>query len=194
MRQRLVIILFFVVCILAVSLWAVGTQLRASRQNVARLKANQQTLCQTAAAYRTRDSLTAYNTRRLALTVDELRDCNADLLERLRKMKIRARELQSAVQMASTSGYTFRVDTVYVHDTIGHAPQPSFVYRDPWITFHLSAGQADIVTRDSIVVVNHCRTRRFLFWRRKQYTGRTDILNYNPHSTITQFTSLKVED
>lgn len=192
--KRLTFILVCVVCILGALLWVCNGKLKQSHQNILRLQQNQQTLQQNIITYKTRDNLATYNTKRLSYTIDELRECNTDLLERVKLMNIRNRALQSALQISQTAKYTFCVDTVFIYDTVKQQPQTAFQYSDAWLEFCLNQGQATITTRDSIVVVNHCKMQRFLFWKRKRYTGQTNILNYNPHVRVTDITSIEVEE
>lgn len=119
------------------------------------------------------------------LTKSELRDV---MREELKTLSIKPRDVRSATTIESQNTANVRFDTVVLRDTIRE-----YRYTDDWITLVCTKDSAHVVCRDCLLVVNHCKTRKFLWWTIRKYSGKTTIKNYSPYSTIEGINSVNAE-
>lgn len=191
------IILALLAVFLLAALAVCGTALRHYGTECDRLTANNAALTDSLGVFRTSDGLRALQVRRLTLTTQELRKQNAELVTRARTAGIRRRDIQAAQVATTRYEATIKPDTVYfpeiVRDTIAApAPPPALEYSDPWLRFRLDTA-AHVSLFDTITIVHHARTRRFLFWTWKRYSGRATAIASSPYAHITTLQSIDIE-
>jgi len=177
-----------VILTLIVSLCANSIQ-RSERD---RLRGNIEALTENIDYYMTADSVLSARTKRQSLTISELKGQNEQLADEVKAMDIKLKHLQSIQKIEQHTIYKFLVDTVIVTDTVTGQPQPQYEYHDEWIDFKMLAGAVDIETRDSLTVVRYQRTRRFLFWTIKKYTGQVAVTNRNPNAKIVGISEVDI--
>jgi hypothetical protein len=174
--------------------------LQRKNDEIKRLKSNIITLTSETRHFTTTDGMTAAETKTLTLTTSELKKENARLVAELNTLQVKARDAKSITNIATTSCYKdipMKADTVFLHDTV----KINYDYCDQWISVSVSCRGhpdgvpdciANITTYDSLLIVNHCKTRKFLWWTVKKYTGKVSVKNYNPYSSIVNMQTIDV--
>ncbi len=191
--KRIYIIVITIMLILVVSVICLVKALHKRNVTIERLQYNQTALSESLQSYKTESDLSAYYVKRLTQTVSEFKENNATLLQRLNDAQIKIRDLESVVDFEQKSNYKILLDTVFLIDTITLTRKPTLAYSDKWIDVQIIDNNCNITTRDSIIIINHCKTRKFLFWTWKRYSGQTTIINANPYSKIQDITTIDLE-
>lgn len=122
------------------------------------------------------------------LTKMELKEIIHD---ELKTLNIKERDVKQAVITSSVSVVDVPIDTAITKDTA--TGEKEYQYHDEWCDLRVDADSAHISVKDSLLVLNHAKTRKFLWWKWKKYSGKTTIKNYSPYSHITGITSMDVE-
>lgn len=182
--KRILVTLIVFASLIALLFGAIK-KIRIQADNIERLKSNVTAMADNLDYYRTVDSVWAAKSSRLTQTVDELKATNGNLVAELNKMNIKLKHLQSVDAIQQQGNYNFTADTIFVYDTILKKEVPALEYHDEWIDFKMIAQTVDIQTRDSIIVARTQRTRKFLFWTWRKYTGQVTVINKNPYAQIT---------
>lgn len=142
------------------------------------------------------DSLSAASAAALELTRKEARRREAELLQDLSALKIRARDARAAATIA-----TVLRDTVYLPAPAGGVESVADTCRrhaDKWLTLEFcgkpgGAASVSYAVRDSVTAVVHVRyRRRFLWWRwRPEY--RATVVSHNPSARINGVAAVVVD-
>lgn len=178
-----VIVLFAVIAILM-------AMLRQSKNEVARLSANQRTLLADAEFYRTKDSLSAASVERLQLTYREFEKYCTDLRLQVGELGIKVKRLQSV----ASAGIETKYDVIT-------SIKDSIVFRDSTImlkcleinTPYLGvSGCAEnntfvgsIISRDTLDQIVHRVPHQFWFIKWGTKAIRQEVISRNPYSRIT---------
>lgn len=122
------------------------------------------------------------------LTKSELREI---LHEELKSMGIKERDVKQVINAGTESVADVPLTpSVTTEDTTS---KREYKYNDEWIDLCVTGDSAHIEVRDSLLIANHAKTRRFLWWTWKRYSGKTTIKNYSPYSKITGIESIDIE-
>ncbi len=167
-----------------------------------RYKSNSVSLLADVEEYRVRDSLNAVKAKELTLQLSELKRYRKEDAQLIRDMGLKLKNLQSAATIETETRTEFVTsvvrDTVIraVHDTITAA---IINYTDEWLTFQgrLENGQfrGNIVSRDSLLIAENVRYKRFLFWRTRRVKSRDfRVVSKNPHTKIESCEHIIVEN
>lgn len=183
MKNRIILVLFILVASLGGILYLTLQSLCESKSDVTRLRANQELL------HFKNDSLSKLYTgvvnsyEALRVEKEEFEDLNQDLTKTLKSMDIKLKNASRVAVSSVSYDCVFKVDTIYVHDTIHSESKLIFNYSDPWLRFQMDS-VARISIQDTIVEVQHMKCKRFLWWRwNKHY--KTSYLHTNPYIKIT---------
>lgn len=122
------------------------------------------------------------------LTKGELKEI---LHDELKSLNIKERDVKQVIITASETKVDVPIDTMIENDTTPNKPE--YRYKDEWADLRMDGDSAHIRVKDSLLVANHAKTKKFLWWRWKKYSGKTTIKNYSPYSTITGITTIDVE-
>lgn len=157
-----------------------------------RYKANTRTLLVDVNTYKVRDSLNASKAQDLSLKLSELKKYRQDDAKLIADMGVKLRNLQAVASMGTETRTEFV--TKIVRDTIFKAVNDTnkaalIDYEDKWLTFkgRLENGQflGNIISRDSLLIAENVRYKRFLFWRTKRIKSRDfRVVSKNPHTKI----------
>lgn len=190
--SRLDIILAAMLLAALATLAGTAALLRGKADECARLAANQSALMDTLGAYRTSDGLRAVQVRRLTMTSDELRAANARLLERINSLGVRRRDVEAVQSVATAYTASFAPDTVFIRDTAAlPAPRLSLAYEDRWLRFRFDT-IAHVRLTDTVTIVHHARTRRFLWFTWRRYTGRATAVSSCPYASIASVDAIDI--
>lgn len=157
-------------------------KINAQKETIERQERNILGLTSEAVSYVTKLGDAAEQKQALELSHKELKSVNADLHKEISALKLRIKDVQSAVRTEST---TEVVETVRV-DTINKIVTAE--YRDAWNTIKSEqigdSAKLSYTGRDTIVGVVSIQKKRFLFFRWGLKKVNYDISNKNPKTKI----------
>ena len=188
--------LFFVIPVL-VNICLFKALMNAKNEK-SRLKSNIETLTSEVQHFQTADGKNAAQVKTLTLTTAEFKEQNAQLVAELKTMRIKPRDVKNIQQISIQAQYEVQLvkkDSV-IFDTV---QVTAYKYADDWINFQAlcppigDTCTAKIITCDSLLIAHHSKTRKFLFWTWKRYSGQATVKNYNPYSQIRSITNIDIE-
>ena len=151
--------------------------------------------------YRVRDSLNAARVQSLELTVKEYERFRADDAALIKQLKQRNRDLAAVNKTQSQTIIDLRatpVDTVVlVRDSI-ITPAVAVHCGDAWYNFDGILTKDEFTGkmehRDSLLLVESVRYKRFLFWKTKRIKDRQlDCVSKSPHNSILGLEYIVIE-
>nr|DAG76793.1 MAG TPA: hypothetical protein [Caudoviricetes sp.] len=155
----------------------------AQKETIERQERNISGLASEVVSYVTKLGDAAEQKQALELSHKELKSVNADLHKEISALKLRIKDVQSAVRTGST---TEVIETVRV-DTINKIVTAE--YRDAWNTIKSEqigdSAKLSYIGRDTIVGVVSIQKKRFLFFRWGLKKVNYDISNKNPKTKIS---------
>lgn len=146
-----------------------------------------------AETFRTRDSLSAARVKALQLTVDEYESIRQKDAATIQTLRLKNRDLQAvtAAQMETISQLHGQVrDSIVYRDRWHVDTLRCITIQDPWFSLQGCSDRNGRFTgsfrsRDSLLVVESVRYKRFLFWKTRRILDRqTDVVSRNPHTSI----------
>ena len=151
--------------------------------------------------YRVRDSLNAARVQSLELTVKEYERFRADDAALIKQLKQRNRDLAAVNKTQSQTIIDLRAvprDTVVlVRDSI-ITPAVAVHCGDAWFDFSGVLTDKEFTGklehRDSLLLVESVRYKRFLFWKTKRIKDRQlDCVSKSPHNSILGLEYIVIE-
>ena len=199
MRRRLILAAIMAAMLDVRVLQGVSVSRIKSERN--RYKENTRTLLVDVNTYKVRDSLNAAKAQDLSLKLSELKKYRQEDAKLIADMEVKLRNLQAVASMVTETRTEFI--TKIVRDTIFKAVNDTnkaaiIDYEDKWLTFkgRLENGQfrGNIISRDSLLIAENVRYKRFLFWRTKRIKSRDfRVVSKNPHTKIVDCEHIIVE-
>lgn len=174
------------------------TLLYSQKKELARHKHNFNALNQELTHYKTLNGQKATQISSLVLTNQELKTYNQELVNQVKDLGIKLKNVQSLSVKALESNYnintTLKDSVIFVYDTVSQTIIDTTKikytsYFDDWITFKQTqidtAVNTEIKTRDSITIVQHWEPYKFLCFRWGKKKSKETVTNSNPYSTVT---------
>lgn len=197
MKQSTFKVLLLLVLLLALALVFCSWQLINAKAECERLGHNQEALLDSMTTYVTQNGRHAAEVKRLTLTTHELKEQNRELTNRIKSLGVRRRDIQGVQTVGTLYTAHFRPDTVFIYDTLRDtvlypAPYRVLQYSDEWLQFRFDS-MMHVSLRDTVIIVQHAKVRRFLFWKWKRYTGRATAVASSPYAHITTLQSIEIE-
>ena len=199
MRRRLILAAIMAAMLVVIVLQGVSVSRIKSERN--RYKENTRTLLVDVNTYKVRDSLNAAKAQDLSLKLSELKKYRQEDAKLIADLGVKLRNLQAVASMGTETRTEFV--TKIVRDTIFKAINDTnkaaiIDYEDKWLTFkgRLENGQfrGNIISRDSLLIAENIRYKRFLFWRTKRIKSRDfRVVSKNPHTKIVDCEHIIVE-
>ena len=199
MRRRLILAAIMAAMLVVIVLQGVSVSRIKSERN--RYKENTRTLLVDVNTYKVRDSLNAAKAQDLSLKLSELKKYRQEDAKLIADMEVKLRNLQAVASMVTETRTEFV--TKIVRDTIFKAVNDTdkaaiIDYEDKWLIFkgRLEKGQfrGNIISRDSLLIAENVRYKRFLFWRTKRIKSRDfRVVSKNPHTKIVDCEHIIVE-
>ena len=199
MRRRLILAAIMAAMLVVIILQGVSVSRIKSERN--RYKENTMTLLVDVNTYKVRDSLNAAKAQDLSLKLSELKKYRQEDAKLIADMEVKLRNLQAVASLGTEMRTEFV--TKIVRDTIFKAVNDTnkaalIDYEDKWLTFkgRLENGQfrGNIISRDSLLIAENVRYKRFLFWRTKRIKSRDfRVVSKNPHTKIVDCEHIIVE-
>lgn len=181
------------VAILAAALAVIWVDKKIDRLTAQRDKYrnNTETLLSDVETYRVRDSLNAARVQSLELTVQEYERFRADDAALIKQLKQRNRDLAAVNKTQSQTIIDLRAvprDTVVVRDSV-RVPAVAVHCGDAWYNFDGILTKDEFTGkmehRDSLLLVESVRYKRFLWWKTKRIKDRQlDCVSKSPHNSI----------
>ena len=162
------------------------SRMRSQSLNIERLESNISAMADEVSRGLSSDNKNTATIKQQTLTKEELKEV---LQAELKTLDIKARDVKNVTNIITESKVAVQVDTVVKIDTL-----VEYSYKDAWVDIAINQDSAKIACRDSLLVVNHAKTKRFLWWTWKRYSGKTTIKNYSPYTYIENINSIDVED
>ena len=166
-----------------------------------RYKENTRTLLVDVNTYKVRESLNSAKAQDLSLKLSELKKYRQEDAKLIADLGVKLRNLQAVASLGTETRTEFV--TKIVRDTIFKAINDTnkaaiIDYEDKWLTFkgRLENGQfrGNIISRDSLLIAENVRYKRFLFWRTKRIKSRDfRVVSKNPHTKIVDCEHIIVE-
>ena len=158
----------------------------------ARLENNNYALIESVKTYRTKADESAASVQVLRLKVGEYEELRAADAERIRKLKIKLKRLESASKSVTKTAVDITVplrDTVILRDTLRlHDTVRLFRWRDSWVTvdgvIDNNSVSCSVSSIDTLHQIIHRIPRRFLFFRYGTKAIRQEIVSSNPHTEV----------
>ena len=199
MRRRLILAAIMAAMLVVIVLqWVSVSRIKSERN---RYKENTRTLLVDVNTYKVRDSLNAAKAQDLSLKLSELKKYRQEDAKLIADMEVKLRNLQAVASMVTETRTEFV--TKIVRDTIFKAVNDTnkaaiIDYEDKWLTFkgRLENGQfrGNIISRDSLLIAENVRYKRFLFWSTKRIKSRDfRVVSKNPHTKIVDCEHIIVE-
>ena len=161
---------------------------------------NTETLLSDVETYRVRDSLNAARVQSLELSVKEFERFRADDAALVAELNSKNRDL--AAINKSQSETIIRLssiprDTIIIRDSV-KIPAVSVHCGDAWYDFDGLLTELDFTgtlrNRDSLVLAETVKYKRFLFWKTKKVKDRRlDCVSLNPHTKIIGIEHVVIE-
>lgn len=141
--------------------------------------------------YRVRDSLNAARVQALELTVKEYERFRADDAALIKQLKQRNRDLAAVNKTQSETIIELSAvprDTIIVRDSV-QVPAMAVHCGDAWYNFDGLLTKDEFTGkmehRDSLLLVESVRYKRFLWWKTKKIKDRQlDCVTKSPHNSI----------
>ena len=161
------------------------------KQERNRYERNTESLLLDVTQYKTRDSLNAAKVGALELTIQEYERFRADDAELIKELKQRNRDLAAVNKTQFQTIIALRAvprDTVVVRDTV-RVPAVAVHCGDEWFDFDGLLTEKEFTGkmqhRDSLLLVESIRYKRFLWWKTKRIKDRQlDCVSKSPHNSI----------
>lgn len=158
----------------------------------ARLENNNSALLQSVKTYRTRADENAASVQVLRLKIGEYEELRAADAERIRKLGIKLKRLESASKSVTKTAVNISAplrDTVILRDTLRlHDTVRLFRWRDSWVTvdgvIDNDSVSCSVTSIDTLHQIIHRIPRRFLFFRYGTKAIRQEIVSSNPHTEV----------
>lgn len=174
--------------------------LRAERD---KYQTNTQVLMEDVKRYQTRDSLNVATIGVLELKLSEFKKYRAEDAELIKSLKIKNRDLEAVTtaQMQTISELRAELkDSIVYVDRVVTDTLKCFNIYDKWFSLAGCINKAGefngtFENRDSLLITETVKYKRCLFWKTKKIKDRKfDIVSKNPHTKITGFEVIRIEN
>lgn len=189
----------FIYALITTAIIVVGTRYFLGEN--ARLENNNHALMQSVQTYRTRAEESAASVQVLRLKIGEYEELRAADAERIRKLNVKLKHLQSAAKSVTATAINITApvrDTVILRDTLHLCDTVRlFRWQDSWVTvdgvIEQDSVSCSVTSIDTLHQVIHRIPRRFLFFRFGTKALRQQIVTSNPHNKIVYTEYIKIE-
>lgn len=161
---------------------------------------NTETLLSDVETFRVLDSLNAARVQSLELTIQEYQRFRADDAALIRELKAKNRDLAAVNKTQSQTIINLQAiprDTIVIRDSV-QVPAVAVHCGDAWYDFDgvLTPDEftGTLEHRDSLLLVESVRYKRFLFWKTKRIKDRQlDCVSKSPHNSILGLEYIVIE-
>lgn len=173
--------------------------MRKERAEKERFKANQTALLAQVDTLTTENGKHAADVLKLSLTVDELRNANAQLVKTADELNIKLKRIQSASTTATNTEVkviTQVRDSIVYRDSV-IVPVKVFTWRDSWtdVTGVIERDSVDLLVSsvDTLTTIVHKVPHKFWFIKWGCKAVKQTVVSSNPHTKITYTEYIEVK-
>lgn len=200
MKKYIIIAIVALFTLMALQIYTQDRKIDRLTAECDRYKGNTETLLTNVETFRVRDSLKAARVQSLELTIKEYERFRADDAALIKDLQAKNRDLAAVNKTQAQTIIALRSipkDTVVIRDSI-KVPAVTVSCGDEWYTFKGLLTETEftgtLVNRESLLVAESVRYKRFLFWKTKRIKDRqTNVVSLNPHTTITNVEYIVIE-
>lgn len=196
--QSIIFLILIVVC--GAAFYVKDQRIKHLTEERDRYKSNTETLMEDVQKFMVSDSLHAARVGSLELTLKEFERYRAEDASLIKQLKAKNRDLEAISKAQSETIVelsTMAKDTVILRDSI---PIPALALHtgDEWYRFDgILEGKkftGTMVSRDSLLIAESVRYKRFLWWKTKRVKDREiSATSKNPHTTIDGLEFITIE-
>lgn len=191
MKKWFYIVIAAAILAVVAIIWGQSARITQLKDERNRYERNTATLLSDVEHYRVRDSLNAARVQSLELTVKEYERFRADDAALIKELKQRNRDLAAVNKTQSQTIIDLRAiprDTVVIRDSV-LVPAVAVHCGDAWYNFDGLLTEDEFTGkmehRDSLLLVESVRYKRFLWWKTKRIKDRQlDCVSKSPHNSI----------
>lgn len=191
MKKWVYIVIAAAILAVVAIIWGQSARITQLKDERNRYERNTETLLSDVKHYRVRDSLNAARVQSLELTVQEYERFRADDAALINELKQRNRDLASVNKTQSQTIIELRAiprDTVVIRDSV-RVSAVAVHCGDAWYNFDGLLTKDEFTGkmehRDSLLLVESVRYKRFLWWKTKRIKDRQlDCVSKSPHNSI----------
>lgn len=191
MKKWVYIVIAAAILAVVAIIWGQSARITQLKDERNRYERNTETLLSDVEHYRVRDSLNAARVQSLELAVKEYERYRADDAALIKELKQRNRDLAAVNKTQSQTIIELRAiprDTVVIRDSV-RVPAVSVHCGDAWYNFDGLLTKDEFTGkmehRDSLLLVETVRYKRFLWWKTKRVKDRKlDCVSKSPHNSI----------
>lgn len=173
--------------------------MRKERAEKERFKANQTALLAQVDTLTTENGKHAADVLKLSLTVDELRNANAQLVKTADELNIKLKRIQSASTTATNTEVkviTQVRDSIVYRDSV-IVPVKTFTWRDSWTDVNgvIERDSVDLLVSsvDTLTTIVHKVPHKFWFIKWGCKAVKQTVVSSNPHTKITYTEYIEVK-
>lgn len=191
MKKWVYIVIAAAILAVVAIIWGQSARITQLKDERNRYERNTETLLSDVEHFRVRDSLNAARVQSLELTVQEYERFRADDAALIKELKQRNRDLAAVNKTQSQTIIELLAiprDTVVIRDSV-RVPAVSVHCGDAWYNFDGLLTKDEFTGkmehRDSLLLVESVRYKRFLWWKTKRVKDRKlDCVSKSPHNSI----------
>lgn len=191
MKKWVYIVIAAAILAVVAIIWGQSARITQLKDERNRYERNTETLLSDVEHYRVRDSLNAARVQSLELTVKEYERFRADDAALIKELQQRNRDLAAVNKTQSQTIIELRAiprDTVVIRDSV-RVPAVLVHCGDAWYNFDGLLTKDEFTGkmehRDSLLLVESVRYKRFLWWKTKRIKDRQlDCVSKSPHNSI----------
>lgn len=200
MKKWFYIVIAAAILAVVAIIWGQSARITRLKDERNRYERNTETLLSDVEHYRVRDSLNAARVQSLELTVKEYERFRADDAALIKELQQRNRDLAAVNKTQSQTIIDLRAiprDTVVIRDSV-RVPAVAVHCGDAWYNFDGLLTKDEFTGkmehRDSLLLVESVRYKRFLWWKTKRIKDRQlDCVSKSPHNSIKGFEYVVIE-
>lgn len=200
MRQKLMFVIAAILIIAAISLMLMSYKVRQLTAERNRYKNNTELLQSDIQKYMVKDSLNGARVEALEFTIKEFERFRAEDAALIKSLKQKNRDLQSVndIQMQTIIEMSGAPrDTIIIRDSVP-VKAKAVECGDPWYSFQGLLTDTDfsgrLETRDSLIIAETVRYKRFLFWKTHKVKDRQiDVVSKCPYTQIMDINYILIE-
>ena len=191
MKKWFYIVIAAAILAVVAIIWGQSARITQLKDERNRYERNTETLLSDVEHYRVRDSLNAARVQSLELTVKEYERFRADDAALIKELTQRNRDLAAVNKTQCQTIIDLRAiprDTVVIRDSV-RVPAVAVHCGDAWYNFDGLLTKDEFTGkmehRDSLLLVESVRYKRFLWWKTKRVKDRQlDCVSKSPHNSI----------
>lgn len=191
MKKWVYIVIAAAILAVVAIIWGQSARITQLKDERNRYERNTETLLSDVEHYRVWDSLNAARVQSLELTVKEYERFRADDAALIKELTQRNRDLAAVNKTQCQTIIDLRAiprDTVVIRDSV-RVPAVAVHCGDAWYNFDGLLTKDEFTGkmehRDSLLLVESVRYKRFLWWKTKRIKDRQlDCVSKSPHNSI----------